>query len=244
MSKKGSLATNIVSIVIIVLLSLILICNVWIIIQGAITPEEPPSLFGITPLVVLSGSMEGEADGCFSEGSMVFVTDVDPTDLNTGDVIAFHDPALKDGAITTHRIIEIKDVGDTRYIRTAGDFTGKPDSPEGVYPITDKDVVGIYSFHISGLGYFSDFLQSPIGMLIFIGLPILAFVVYVVLSKHRQTAGKDKKTAELEAELARLREQLAGGESTAQAEQQTAPSPETDVPREENADTSPASDAD
>lgn len=43
-----------------ILLALALLCNLAIILQGAIAPERPPSLLGVTPMVVLSGSMSGE----------------------------------------------------------------------------------------------------------------------------------------------------------------------------------------
>lgn len=227
MPKDTKKATTVISIVAIVLLSIILILNLCIILQGAINPEEPPSLFGITPLVVVSGSMAGDAEDSFNEGSLVFVKNVDTATLQIGDVIAFHDPSVGEHAITTHRIVEIQEQTDgSRRFRTAGDFTGAVDS----HAVHDSAVVGKYASHIGGIGSFIMFLQSPIGMLIFIGLPVLAFVIYVLLSKQRQSAKGNKKTAELEAELERLR-QLAGLEAGTPTEAPT----ETPTQDSENA---------
>ncbi len=215
---KNAKATAIIGIVVIVLLSIALVVNLSIIIQGAVNPKEPPSLFGVTPLVVLSGSMEGDAEDSFKTGSMVFAKRVDTDTLEVGDVISFHDPASKTNAITTHRIEKIleQEDGSRRFI-TKGDHNNDVDK----IAIQDTAVVGKYAFHIGAIGSFIMFLQSPIGMLIFIGLPVLAFVLFTIFSKRRQGAGKDPKTAELEAELARLRK-LAGVDKAAE-EPQSAP---------------------
>ena len=63
MSKKkaGSKIGGIISAVICVILAIILASNLVIIIKGAINPERPPSVFGVTSMIVLSGSMSGDA---------------------------------------------------------------------------------------------------------------------------------------------------------------------------------------
>ena len=45
-----------------ILFGILLICNLTILIKGTLFPENPPSMLGITPMVVLSGSMSGEAE--------------------------------------------------------------------------------------------------------------------------------------------------------------------------------------
>ena len=225
MLKINKKASTIISIVLIVLLSAILLCNLSIIIQGAVNPEEPPSLFGLTPLIVLSGSMEGDADDCFQTGSMIFTKKVDPDALVIGDVIAFHDPASKSNAITTHRIIDVRTLDDgNRQFITKGDANNAADR----LPVNEDDVVGKYSFHIGAIGTFAMFLQEPLGMLIFIGVPVAAFILFMVISKRR---APDPKRAELEAELERLRAMAAGmssdtstegGENTEDGEKQDA----------------------
>ena len=43
-----------------VILSFFLVCNLTVIVKGALFPDRPPSVLGVTPMVVLSGSMSGE----------------------------------------------------------------------------------------------------------------------------------------------------------------------------------------
>ncbi len=178
--------------------SFFLICNLVIIIKGTFAPEKPPSVFGITPMVVLSGSMSGDAEDHIEVGDLVFINKADPDKLKVGDVIAF-----MDGSTTvTHRIIRIETAvdGSPRWI-TKGDANNKADSR----PVSIENLVGIYSFRIPGLGDVAMFLQRPIGMLVVIGIPCLAFIIYDILRRQRSAAKQSEKTSEMEAELERLR---------------------------------------
>ena len=172
-----------------------------IIIKGAVNPDEPPSIFGVTPLVVLTGSMKGDRKDSFSEGSLIFVRDTDTEDLREGDVITFHDPASKKGAITTHRINEVLQNGDTISFKTQGDANNSEDD----LAVPAESVIGKYWFHMEGMGSFAMFLQGPVGMLVFIGIPALVFLVYELLRRRLNADEQNSKTAELEAEIERLR---------------------------------------
>ena len=72
-----------------VIFGFLLVCNLTIIIKGALFPEKPPSVLGLTPMVVLSGSMSGEAEDHIEVGDLVFVGRADPEELEVGDVIAY-----------------------------------------------------------------------------------------------------------------------------------------------------------
>ena len=192
---------SIVSIALIVILGLVLLGNLTIIIKGTLNPEEPPSILGLTPLVVLTGSMDGYEDDSFGEGSLVIVKDVNAAELEVGDVITFHDPASKKGAITTHRIVEIISGEDGVSFKTRGDANNTEDE----LAVEGSQVIGVYLFHIEGAGSFAMFLQKPVGMLLFIGLPILAFLIYELLRRRVAADKQSDRTAELEAEIERLR---------------------------------------
>ena len=86
-----------------VIFGFLLVCNLTIIIKGALFPEKPPSVLGLTPMVVLSGSMSGEAEDHIEVGDLVFVGRADPEELEVGDVIAY----MNGGATVTHRITAI-----------------------------------------------------------------------------------------------------------------------------------------
>lgn len=149
-------------------------------------------------MVVLSGSMSGEAEDHIEVGDLVFVGRADPEELEVGDVIAY----MNGGATVTHRITAI----DTN---TDGDllFTTKGDAnnAEDTTPVTEEQLVGIYRWRIPKVGDFALFLQTPLGMLLFVGVPVLAFLIYDIIRRQRYANRENRRTAELEAELERLR---------------------------------------
>ena len=181
-----------------VIFGFLLVCNLTIIIKGALFPEKPPSVLGLTPMVVLSGSMSGEAEDHIEVGDLVFVGRAAPEELEVGDVIAY----MNGGATVTHHITAI----DTN---TDGDllFTTKGDAnnAEDTTPVTEEQLVGIYRWRIPKVGDFALFLQTPLGMLLFVGVPVLAFLIYDIIRRQRYANRENRRTAELEAELERLR---------------------------------------
>lgn len=181
-----------------VIFGFLLVCNLTIIIKGALFPKKPPSVLGLTPMVVLSGSMSGEAEDHIEVGDLVFVGRAAPEELEVGDVIAY----MNGGATVTHRITAI----DTN---TDGDllFTTKGDAnnAEDTTPVTEEQLVGIYRWRIPKVGDFALFLQTPLGMLLFVGVPVLAFLIYDIIRRQRYANRENRRTAELEAELERLR---------------------------------------
>lgn len=181
-----------------VIFGFLLVCNLTIIIKGALFPEKPPSVLGLTTMVVLSGSMSGEAEDHIEVGDLVFVGRAAPEELEVGDVIAY----MNGGATVTHRITAI----DTN---TDGDllFTTKGDAnnAEDTTPVTEEQLVGIYRWRIPKVGDFALFLQTPLGMLLFVGVPVLAFLIYDIIRRQRYANRENRRTAELEAELERLR---------------------------------------
>lgn len=181
-----------------VVFGLMLICNFTIIIKGTINPESPPAVLGVTPLVVQSGSMSGDAPDHIEIGDLIFVDKVDADHLVVGNVIAF----MEGKTVVTHRIIDIRTDEEGKLLfSTEGDANDTPDQ----YPVSEDDLVGIYKGRIPKVGDFAMFLQTPLGMVIFIGIPILAFIIYDIIRRQRYSNRENKKTAELEAELERLR---------------------------------------
>lgn len=191
-----------VSILLCIVFSFMLICNMTIIIKGTLYPERPPSVLGITPMVVLSGSMSGDAEDHIEVGDLIFVGKTEAEELEVGDVIAF----MEGKVVVTHRIIEVQtgENGEPEFI-TKGDANNAQDQR----PVTSNNLVGIYKARIPKVGDFALFLQTPMGMVLFIGLPLLAFIIYDIIRRQQYARKESKKTAELEAELERLRK-LAG----------------------------------
>lgn len=72
-TRKSDKVSLIVMIVLIVLLLPILAVNLTLIVKGSIDPDTPPDVFGIAPLAVTSGSMDGDREGSFAKGALIFV---------------------------------------------------------------------------------------------------------------------------------------------------------------------------
>ena len=200
--NKSSKFTSIVGAVLCIVFGFMLICNLTIIVKGTLTPEKPPSVLGVTPMVVLSGSMSGTAEDHIEVGDLIFVGKADPDELKAGDVIAFMDGKV----VVTHRILEVqaREDGALQYI-TKGDANNSTD----LRPVHEDNLVGIYKARIPKLGDFALFLQTPLGMVLFIALPLMAFILYDILRRQQYAKKEAQRTSELEEELARLRK-LAG----------------------------------
>ena len=193
-------ALSVVGVVLCVIFGFMLICNLTIIIKGAIFPEKPPSVLGVTPMVVQSGSMSGSAEGHIEVGDLIFVGKADPAQLKEGDVIAF----MQGSIVMTHRIVEIQtDESGQRDFITKGDANNAEDQA----PVTEERLVGIYQSRIPKVGNVVMFFQTPLGMLLCIGVPLLAFIIYDVIRRQKTAVTEKNRTAELEAELDRLRQQ-------------------------------------
>lgn len=187
-----------VNIIFCVFLASLFICNLTIIIKGTLNPQKPPSIFGITPMVVLSGSMSGSAEDHIEVGDLIFVKKENPQNLETGDVIAY----INGGTAVTHRITSIDKGEDGSLLFTT---KGDANETEDTEAVTEEQLIGIYQGRIPKVGDFALFLQQPLGMLLFIGVPLLAFIIYDILRRQHYASKEKAKTQEMEAELARLR---------------------------------------
>lgn len=196
----------VVALILCVVFGFLLFCNLTLIIKGSIYPDRPPSVLGKTPLAVLSGSMSGTAPDHIEPGDLIFVDKIEPTELEIGNVIAF----MSGKTIVTHRIIGIETIenGELQFM-TQGDANNAADP----YPVAESELVGILIYRIPNLGKFVLFMQTPLGMVLFIGIPVFVLVVWDVIRRRIDARKEKKKTAELEAEIERLRA-LAGETET------------------------------
>jgi len=106
-------------------------------------------------------------------GDIVMVTPVDPSQLKPGDIIAFNlvaydywEEVPKDFRkipLTTHRIIEVKEINGTKYFRTAGDYIGELDP----WIVPARGVLG-KAEKIGSLGALGLAITQPIGRILLI----------------------------------------------------------------------------
>lgn len=178
----------------------VLVLNITIITKGVMNPEIPPSICGITPLVVQSGSMSGTQEGHIELGDLIFSEKVEPDSLKEGDVISY----MQNSVVITHRIVQKKSnfSGKTVFI-TKGDLNNEVDKSEVTY---DK-IIGKYKLRIPKVGDVSMFLQSPLGMGLFIGIPLCAIVLYDIIRNIINRKKASKKGSEIKSDTENFQEE-------------------------------------
>lgn len=180
-----------VNIVILVVLIGVLFVNSIILLSSWMKPDEVPSFFGWKPFITLSGSMESE----IYAGDLAVVKEVNTKELKVGDVIAFRQGDI----VITHRIKEIKtENGVTKYI-TKGDNNNVQD----VSPVYENMIEGKFMFKISKLGNVAMFIQTPIGMIVVLAIPVLLLLLFQS-GKEKDTKASQKK---MQDEINRLKEE-------------------------------------
>ena len=146
---------------------------------------------GLKPFVVLSGSMEPD----YPTGSLIYVKNVDPFELEPGDVITF---MLNETTVATHRMVGVvPDDEDPSVIRfrTKGDANDFEDGTLVHY----KNVIGSPVFVIPLLGYVSNYISQPPGLYI-AGIGLLLVILLMFVPDILRAADKaDKKAAEKKA---------------------------------------------
>lgn len=100
-----------------------------------------PMAIGWSSHAIVSGSMEPN----ISRGDVVSSSPVKAADVKAGRVITYQDPASR-GAITTHRVIEIRDDGT---FTTRGDANTDNDST----PLPPENVLGQGRLLVPWVGY-------------------------------------------------------------------------------------------
>lgn len=216
---KGDIASLVILIVLAVILVPIFAINLTLIIKGSIDPDVPPDVFGVAPMAVTTGSMDGDEADSFAEGALIFVRILDEEEkqaLQEGDIVTFR----TNGAYVTHRIVTVNTVdGAVVSVTTKGDANSANDGA-----ILLENVIGLCTGSVAGLGDFAMFLQTPVGIVVVIGIPVLLYIAYdvtrITLNNRRIKAAEAAKQAEKESEkdeeIRRLRELLAEKDGAAE----------------------------
>ena len=132
-----------------------------------------PRAFGYMSFAVLSGSMEPE----LPVGSMVFVRQVEPTDIAVGDNATFY---RSDGAVVTHQVYEVDPVAQT--ISTQGIANKNADGTimHDAEQTTFSRVIGVVSFCVPYLGFVNAYCTTMPGLLVVVA--VLALLVAALLA--------------------------------------------------------------
>lgn len=136
-------------------------------------------LVGLQPYTVLSGSMEPT----YPVGSLIYVKEVDPQDVEVGQPITF--VLNEDLVVATHRVIEIDEENQRFY--TKGDANDAADGE----PVHFKNLIGIPIFSIPYLGYLAAYIQQPPGLYLCIAAGALLLLLVFLPDLIRLFKKKD-----------------------------------------------------
>ncbi len=163
---------------------------------------------GLTPYAVLSGSMEPT----YHVGSLIYVRQVAPGDVQIGDPITF--VVNEDLLVATHRVVDIavettgtqtvkdEETGEETtvevpldepayYYQTKGDANADVDGA----PVYYKNLIGEPVFSVPYLGYLSSALQTKKGMILGITGALVLLLLLFMPDMLRSVDESDKKSA-------------------------------------------------
>jgi len=196
-NTAGSKIATALGLILCIILIPLLIINLTIIVKSFVYPDKVPSFMGYKPFIVLSGSMEP----AIMTGDIVLDKEVDTDTLKVGDIISYREGP---NTVVTHRIKEIKTDGGSKKFITQGDANNAEDQN----PVAASEVEGKVLANAHKLGDAAMFMQTKVGMLIFIAVPLVLLVLLDIFRRRKLNRTSKKETAELETELERMRSML------------------------------------
>ena len=220
------------SIITTVLVVLMVLCAVFL--MGS-------RLIGYECFTVISGSMEPT----YSVGDLLYVGEVDPTEIKEGDPITFI--LNEELVVATHRVVRVDAENERFYTK------GDANDVEDAEPVHYKNVVGVPQF----LGYVSDCVQNPPGMYITIGIGVVLLILVFLpdlLGKNKKEAtdpeiaaaqseinAANEENERLKAELERLRAEMGAkpAETATETTETVAEPTESAEPLEESTEEKP-----
>ena len=158
------------------------------------------NILGYRAYIVKSDSMSATD---FEAGDLILVKQVEPKDLEEGDIISFISQNSENfGETVTHKIRRrTTDASGAPGFVTYGTTTDTDDATVVTYPY----VLGEYQFAIPKLGTFFNFLKTPQGYIVCIFTPFMLLILYQAYQSIMLfRAYKKEQRAELEEEKAKI----------------------------------------
>ncbi|MEY9953721.1 signal peptidase I [Leifsonia sp. EB34] len=147
------------------------------------------AVFGLRPVVVISGSMEPT----LPVGSLVFYRTVPAADVVKGDIVTV--PRQDGGTgLITHRVKEVTTKGDVTTLRLKGDANATPDPLP--YVVSS---VGSFVGVIPVAGTIALAARTPLGIAA-VATYVAALVAVIVFGRRRPAARKRRQAGHLPAE--------------------------------------------
>lgn len=228
LKKIGKVALDVLIIIIFIISVLLVISNIGVDREKG----EQPNVFGYVVNSVQSESMSGT----FEKGAIVVgKIPTEDTVIKKDDIISFRQKVNGQQIINTHRVVGVETIGAADFYTTQGDNREMCYNPdEGVRSM--GDIVAVYKFHIPFVGGFIDFLKEPLGFVLCLVLPMLAFIgwqvyklvsIYLQMKKAemeeaaKEAVSDDAKEAIIKEYLAKMQAQQAESDAAEEAQAET-----------------------
>lgn len=164
--------------------------SIFVLLTVVLTPAgQVPQVMGFSVLRVLTGSMKPEIPA----DSMLLIQKADAASLQVGDVISFFspDPSLN-GALNTHRIVDIAEADGSLQFTTKGDANLIEDQ----YPVDESRVVGKVLFVSTRLGKLLRLISNPLVFGLAVLVPLVLILVGNLVSALKSAARLAKEEEE------------------------------------------------
>ncbi len=149
-------------------LSVVLLFNSYLIVMKVIFNNELPKFFGMTQIVIISGSMEP----AIKVGDMLVIRE--QKDYRVNDIVSYR----SDSSLITHRVISV----DGNSLLTKGDGNNVEDPP-----IILSQVEGKMLVRIPKLGYVTLFLKTQIGIMITVLAGFILISVFFIADRFKKS---------------------------------------------------------
>lgn len=150
-------------------MAVVLVATVALAITARRSEDRIPSVMGYKVLSVISGSMEP----AIMTGDVIIVEPLKPEQqIAEGDVITFRAKDKPDMLIT-HRVTGIISVnGQPAAFVTKGDNN----DTEDLSTVARSQIVGIQRWRVPYYGYISNFVRTPVGVVLLVIVPGVALI--------------------------------------------------------------------
>ena len=137
-----------------------------------VLPVTVPRFLGYEIYNVISGSMEPE----LPVGSVVYVKETDPAEIQEGDIIAFN----SQGSVVTHRVKQNRVV--------EGEFVTKGDANEAedLWTVDYDELIGRVTFHAPVLGGLMELYTTGVGKIYLLLFAACGAMLNLLASKLRE----------------------------------------------------------
>ena len=135
-------------------------------------------------------------------GDVVVVEDIDPEDIQVGDIVAFYVDVTNDGEddVIIHYIDEVIQYDSETLV-----FKSKPEvsNLQDRWTIEEQDIIGIFKYKVEDIGKILLFLNSWIGRIVLLVDIILVWIIVDMIFPKKKIPEKVEETTQSSEEEAK-----------------------------------------